>query len=358
MAPRKWLVDFEVISDAALSDKVTEGQIIFEGHPPGSYTAQVRNFKTSPGTLDPILSVQIILDGEGLESTREKATDHLLELLDCLTLTFNISFKRHKTKRLIDWTPGLVQRECFIFREFADPNTPYPILNEDYLKSVALFLHCDKDESLGLAMRWYRRALIADASEETFQYFWFALEILAERGKGNVLVPDRCPQCRTPLLCETCGKISEHHPYPKQAIEQLIKIIVKGDPEKFFEIIQRIRHSLLHGESVKNIEKQQKVNVSNMRDSLGRVVWMAILNQVKNCAKNVKDGDGFSFVQTNTYSSYSPGVAVHAVLTANRAGANPQNPKIEDFPFPPFQVSLMVREKEDSTQEHEHKPID
>ncbi|GAG13447.1 unnamed protein product, partial [marine sediment metagenome] len=188
-------------------------------------------------------------------------------------------------------------------------------------------------------------------------YFWFALEILAEHEKGDSLVSDKCPHCQNPLFCQTCNKITQHRPYPKQAIEALIKATVTGDSDKFYEITQKIRHSLLHGESREKIEREQKVKFGKISNNLGRIVWTVLFNQLRKNLKSAKKNDKFCIIQPSTYSKYILGVMAHTVLTA-RGGSDPENPKIEDFPYPPFNVSMLTREKIDSVEEMEHKPIE
>ena len=359
MSLRKWLADFEVISEVSLASNISESGITFQGNPPGAYIVQIKNLESTPGIIDPTLSVQIILDGEEWEEAYDRAIKHLLEILDCLTLTFNSRIKRRKSRRMINWTPGLVQRECILFQEFADPNIPYPIFNDSYLKTVNFFLHCKKDETLTLAIRWYRKALMAETTAETFQYFWFALETLAERDKPDIRVPDLCPKCRKPLYCEDCKKVPEHRPYPKQAIEALIKSVVKGNFEQFFDMSQKIRHALMHGENIQNFGKENNVDINKVRDDLGKVVWGAIFNQIGKCERESKIEAELPFFTKTSYSRQRPGVAIVAKITATRLGADILNPKIEDFAFPPFNVSMMVRDKEDSFEgEREHKPID
>jgi len=353
---KKWLVDFEIISHVALSNELA-GQALFFEAPDGGFTAQVSDLKTKLGTLDPILTIQIILEEDGWESAEEKGTECLLKFLDCLALTLNTTFKRRRTRRVIDWTPGLKSRECKLYQQFSDPNRPLPILNEEHLKSVSLFLQSDTDEALGLAMRWYRLALISELPEEAFQYFWFALEILAEREKSNILVPDKCPICQNPLFCQTCNKTAQHRPYPKQAIEELIKVTVTGQPDQFYEIMQKIRHALLHGESREKIERAQKIKLEKNKDDLGRVVWTILFNQLRKNLKEAKKEDKFCILQPSSYSEYTLGVVAHAVLTAPK-NSDPENPKIEEFPYPPFNVSMLTREREDSVDEQEHKPIE
>lgn len=352
---KKWLVDFEVISDVALAEGQSE---VFDFiAPDNSYSAQLRNLKTKPGTPEPLLGIQIILEGENWESAYDRSLDHLLKFLDCAALTLNAVFKRHRTRRVIDWTPGIKQRECILFQEFANPNRPLQIINMDHLKSISLFLQCDSDESLSLAMRWYRRALISDMPEEAFQYFWFALEILAEREKPGGLVSDKCPKCHESLLCPKCNDTPEHRPYPKQAIEALIKSTVRGNPDEFFEKIQKVRHALLHGESSRKIEEELKVDFGKIRDQIGKVVWTALFNQLRKNLKDAKDGDKFCILQPVTFGNYEMGFTANMVVSAPH-NSDFDNPKIEDFPYPPVNVTMLVRESLESVVEEEVKPLE
>jgi len=352
---KKWLVDFEVISYITIAKGQNE---VFDFvAPDNSYSAQIRNLKTKQGTPEPLLNIQIILDAEDWESAYNKSIDHLLKFLDCMALTLNAVFKRHRTRRVIDWTPGRKERECILFQTFANPNCPQQLINNEHLKSVSLFLQCDRDESLGLAMRWYRRALISDMPEEAFQYFWFALEILAEREKPAGLVSDKCHRCREPLFCKKCNEIPKHHPYPKQAIQALIKSSVRGNPDKFFEMVQKVRHALLHGESSHRIEKDIKTDFGKIRDLIGKVVWTALFNQLRKNLKDTKDVDKFCILQQMSYDNYEVGLTVDMLVFAPE-NSDINNPKIDDFPYPPVNVTMLVRESMDSVVEEEHKPLE
>lgn len=350
---RKWLVDFEVISDMALAK---DKDVLSFVAPDGSYSMQIRDLKTTPGATEPLLSIQIILDGEDWESTYNKSVEYLLKFLDCATLTFNATFKRHRTRRVIDWTFGLKQRDYILFQQFPDPNYPLAIISTDHLKSISLFLQCNRDKSLDLAMRWYRKAVMADMSEEAFQYFWFALEILAEREKPASSVPDKCPKCHGPLSCTKCGEIPKHRPYRKQSIEILIKATVSGNPDKFFETVQKVRHALLHGESRRKIESEQKIELGKVTDFLGKAVWTALFNQLRKNLKNTKDEDRFCILQPTTYSNYEMGVNTHMRIGTPASSIN--DPKIEDFTYPPVTITMLASEDEKHTNEKEFKPLE
>jgi hypothetical protein len=66
-----------------------------------------------------------------------------------------------------------------------------------------------------LSMRWWARGVSASPTWYQFQFFWYALEILAEHVKPADAVADRCPACPGELYCRECDKVPDASAVPK-----------------------------------------------------------------------------------------------------------------------------------------------
>lgn len=331
---RKWIVDFEVEAHVVLRK---EQPCLEYKSPDGEYVVQLRNYKVDPGIEAPLLSVQLILERENADAAIEDAKDKLRLFLDTLACITSSQWKIRRVIRAIDWTPGVAgERNCKQVKDFPDPNLPVFAVGNEHLDTLRLLMMKPMDPDLRLALRWFARGVNVDYPDERFQCFWFALEILAERGKAPEMVPDRCPTCRAELFCPACQKISLHKPYPKQAIQQLLEKRVKGDWLKLFTILDKVRNSLLHGDYPDEIEKTLSINLIAVTDHLGKVVWAALISSFSLPAGTHK----FSFIQPKTFSHMK--LSMLADLSIGSSQADPNNPKIEDFTE--VQVDMMVGE--------------
>lgn len=291
----KWLADYEVESHLSIANN--DLKLTFK-HPTDLYEIHIKNLDVKPPVEKPLLSVQVILESEKIDSVAEKSREYLKLFLNVLSLITNIKYSIHRIIRIVDWTPRLEMRDCHQYHTAPDPYRPVPLLDERMLASVHTLMRNDISEDLRRALRWFSLGVGANYTDEQFQYFWFALEVLAEKDKKPDKVPDKCPKCKNPLFCDTCKETPMHRPYPNQAIEQLIKRVVRGTPENLHELLSKVRHALLHGDDIDEIEKSFPVNLSQLVDVLGQTVWAALLSSFKAPPERAK----LEFLKTNTYS--------------------------------------------------------
>lgn len=316
----KWIADYEVESHLSL---VKNDLKLKYKDPNNFYEVHVKNLKVKPPIEKPLLSVQVIVDCDAIDSVAEKSKEYLKLFLNILSLVTNTKFFIRCLNRIIDWTPGLDMRDCHQFLSSPDPDIPRPLLDDRILKSVNTLMRNDITDDLRRALRWFSRGVGADYLEEQFQYFWFSLETLAEKDKAPTKVPDQCPNCKSPLYCKTCNETPMHRPYPKQAIEQLIKKVVKGDPEKLYDMLTEVRHALLHGNDTDEIEKSLPVDMSQLVDNLGQTVWTALINSFNVPPRT----SSLTFLRTNTYSHRE--LVIKTVMRVG-SGSRKDEPQIED----------------------------
>jgi len=336
MEKNKYLLDFEVEAHACLKENLER---IISSHPNGEYEVHISNLVVSRGVDRPLLSIQIIVPGDDIENVKDFGVSKLKEYLHYLTFATNMSFRIHKLIRIIDWSPGLRERCCIQFEHFPGSELPYPLLEEEYFKSIETLQKANIDTAFKRALKWFANGVGAEYLDDQFQYFWYVIELLAQLHKEAKKVNDLCPKCRKPLFCEECGTYPTHRPYPKQAIQQLIEKIVSDNPLEFFEITNEIRNALMHGDSIEEIEKLRNFELSKIVDSLGSVAWMAILNTFRGSFKEAPSAAKLCFLETNMYSHQVLTAAVHHIVYSG----NPDEPILSELTKP--KISMVYHEK-------------
>jgi hypothetical protein len=234
------LADFEV--DADLSVKVS-GDILNFDHPVGTYQLRLRAGESSDGEAAPHLRVELIFDASDLTSAKEVALDHLADALNFLSLVTGSRFEYRQLLKLVDWRPHLSERNAHVFASFDPDHEPKPLLSQKHLLSIQNIIASGPQSEIVRAMRWFRLGVASDSIEESFQFFWFAVEIVASCSKPLGKVHDKCPKCGGMLYCEACNDHPKHRPYPKQAIRELIDSIVGKKGKNFFNAFDKARNT-------------------------------------------------------------------------------------------------------------------
>jgi len=112
----------------------------------------------------------------------------------------------------------------------------------------------------------------------------------------------------------------------------------------------------MHGELRSEIERKLKINFDHVRDLLGRVVLISILNALRKNAKDI-DGEGkYKILIHKTYTKF--GVQSVAAIQMGPKDTDPNSPKLKDYPYPPLTVTLQTSADESFGQHTDHSPID
>ena len=156
-------------------------------------------------------------------------------------------------------------------------------------------------------------------AEEQFQYFWFAVENIAEMTKSVEKVPDQCPKCSAPLFCTACNEVPLHRPYAKQAIMALIKSVVTDAPEAAYARLSKVRHMLLHGDTKEAIEVDIEGTLAEHVDLVARVAFAAIVNALKIQGK----GQPLRFLEPSEYANKTATMVVRGRI------GSPPSPAID-----------------------------
>lgn len=301
--------------------------------PTDSFTLTLANADHDISLPKSVLSAHLIFEAPSFENTREIAFKKIAEAMNFLTFATNRKFSVVLLKRIIDWTPGIVDRQAIIFVETPEWDVAEPQLDEKFVNTAQCLLAMSSDSEQQEAMRWYRRAIQAEVLEEQFSYFWFALEIIAERLKGSEKVPSKCPHCNGPLYCEVCNKQPVHARYAGEAIKLLIERVHPKDSDEVFKTLQKIRHTLAHGGRISHVIGDLPCSEEQALNKLAFVTWNAI-----SLMFNKPDPDPSAPLDFGYVDNFARRKIVGSAHMVFGRGGDPNNPDIKDFPKVDFSV--------------------
>lgn len=270
------IANYEIESEISV---VSDGVRLKLQDPKGQFQAYIKNIVRNDYSTPFLLSLQIIFEAPGLMEAKGLAEDKLVECLNMLAFATAASVKRRRTRHIVDCTPASGMRDCLVWADSVGHEDPNPFLNESIIASIEHLLAFDPPPAVRRALRWYRIGIHASVPEDQFQYFWFALEILAEYQKSPKKVEDQCPKCRSPLYCESCKAHPKHRPYVKQAIRALIQVAEKACDEETLEALDKARNALMHGAILKEVENKLPQSGVDIVDVLGRILFKALVHQ-------------------------------------------------------------------------------
>lgn len=333
---KRFLCDFEIESHGCLaeSEKVIKSTL-----PTSDVEIHFKNHSVDPGVDRPLLSVQVILSSESLEAARAESKSFLKGYLDYLCFVANLPLRIHKQIRVVDWTPGLKERECHQFERFPGSQLPYPVLQDDIFESVKSLLQVNVSPVLLRAMKWFSAGVNGEYSDVQFQFFWLAIELVAQLNKNIEPVNDKCPKCQKPLYCHDCDDYPKHRPYQKQAIKQLFDRTFTKGSEELFDISNIIRNAIAHGDDLTAIEIERNFLVSDIVNHLGQFAWTALLNEFLKTPEAREVVGKLNFLQPNMYSNKTLSITAHLLVYSS----DPDHPKLSEVAKP--EVSLVFPEK-------------
>lgn len=330
----RWLMKFEVEAHLGVESKVP--RLIFK-HPTDRYEVHLENNQMEPGCEVPLLNAFLLFDSETLQVADNAGKNIFEKFLDFLVATTGMRFRIKRRVCLFDWSPGVEQRDGYVYQHFADPNFPQLLLNPQIASVVESLLVSDVDPELMQALHWFAAAVSAELSDEQFELFWFTIETLARYSRSKEKVPDLCARCREPLYCRKCQEVSTHRPYPTQAIAQLFAQHVPNDADCVFRMASAMRHALLHGDEVARVEKEYGLQLSQLSDLVGQVAWVALFSALARRTAQDKPIH-FELFKPSTFLHYRV-IAKARIGFHSPAG---REPEFTDIPIP--KLDLIVRD--------------
>jgi hypothetical protein len=330
------LADYRVASELLLIPNEKKLSYL---HPDGLYQVDLANAPAASGD-DENLSVQVIVSAPDIKSAAELTERYSKEFLRLLAFITSTSFGVARKICLIDWTPGIFEREALQYSKHLEEG-PIKALSSNLLATAKMLHQWGLSPTLTTALRWYSSGVSSKTMEDQFQLFWFVVEHIAVSTKGPELVADKCQKCRGELYCDNCKEISKHRPFEKQAIEMLLT--KTGVPEQLVDDLFYVRNNLMHGEPRENIEASIKSRDANLEfhkivDIIGKIAWTVILNTFAKPPGQHQP----EFLQVSTYVDWKRSMTAHMIIGV---GGNPNNPQIEDVRLPT--ISLIPHAKEE-----------
>ena len=249
-------------------------------HPKGLFRARLRNIVRNDFSTPFLLTLHIYFEAAGLDVAHDVAEERLVDCLNMLVLVTGCRFSSHRIRQIVDATPSVgAIRSLHMWSDSIGHEDPTPVLDDELTETASHLLSYDVPLPLRRAMSWYRHGVNSTVPDDQFQYFWFALEIVAVYKEATEKVNDKCPVCRSPLYCETCNDHPKHWPYEKQKIRALMQAVDKECDESRLELLAKARNTLMHGGTLRDIEGNLHEPREEIVDTLGKIVFMALVNE-------------------------------------------------------------------------------
>lgn len=320
------LAEFVLDSDLCLASN--DSPLILRG-PGGKFTLTLSN-ADKPAELNTVVLVaQLTFEAEAFDrKLKDVAYSKLTNILNTLAFTTSRKFSVVRLRRLIDWTPGLAERDALIYHDTPEWDLAEPALDQKFMDTAERLLAMNSGADQNAAMRWYRLALQAGVLEEQFSYFWFALEIAAETMKGTEKIPSKCPRCQAKLFCETCKDYPLHRRYVGEAIQQVVETVHPENAGEIFKTLQLIRHTLMHGGRIASIQGRLPCTDQEAVNKLALVTWRAIERMFSNPDPRPTEPLNFGYCDNLVRRTLSFGVHIKTTLVRG----DPNNPQLADFP--------------------------
>jgi hypothetical protein len=317
----RWLAHYDISSVV----KIT-GPLRYR-HPAGLYEIALEN--GDPETL----VCKMVFEADGIEVASEFAEAEFHKFLHKLAVATSTPYRVKTRHCIIDWTPGVTERDVLIYRNVADDEPIGELLAADLDKALNFVDACNL---LPSAMRWYCARIRATIPEDQFLYFFYAIELVAEHAKSSERVRNRCQKCGGFLKCEDCGDLNEHRPFKTQAIKTLLRKVRVGDTR--LEDLFAIRHGLSHGQSREALEQEIQKRTSDFTfdkavDVIGWAAWNALffVSKVSNGTKIPP------FTHVSSFATHVYKTAIH--LSIQVAG-DPDNPQYNDVVLPNVSITM------------------
>ena len=321
----RFIAQFDLKSDIDMP-------IDIEKHPfrwvDGDCILVIRNVTKKDDERLVTLRCNMEFESQGLDHAQRDFADRILSLLDIMSLVSHAIFTFERLHKIFDWSATLKVRSGLIFCYDPPEYSPDHVFDKKLIATANLLQQATMDSQILSALRWFRLGILADVSEDQFQKFWFALELLAQYKKGNQKVHDLCPRCQGALYCETCNTYPMHRPYQKQAIESIWREFAP-DQLELFSIMNEARNAVLHGTSPSKIEATTGMPLHEMVDPLARVTWKGLIAEVAAALPKEERPYDLRLSVANTFVKWNLSAAVR-VSTAIPLGPNGA-PDIERF---------------------------
>ncbi len=353
---RRWYSLFSVSSRLQIEKELGELRFI---DPSGEYEALLVNsdktdVKSTEGLPYENLLCRILFYADSIDDAAAKSQLHLRHFLRLITVVTSLPIRQEQHLFVIDWSPGIYMREARQFLK-RQPENAISAITAEVQSSVGLVASLVSQEIQKKVLLWYSAGVNCILPEDQYQYFWFAIEAVAELTKPTNKVSDKCQICKGDLVCSACGKTSSHRPFAKQSIEHLFRTV--GVDDKIAKAFFKIRNLLLHGVSREEIEFSiqsspeypENFEFHKAVDRLGEICWVAI---VRNFNSVGHTGELF-FLRPSTFVDWKLIAKVNINIGV---GGDVNNPKFSDLHMP--EIAWKFGDSDEKLGEYDNKVDD
>lgn len=152
------VANYEIKTECSV---VADGLVLRIKHPKGLYRGRIQNIPRQVYTTPFLLSLHLYFDAPTLGEAQDIADDLLADCLNMLAFTTGSRFQRHRTRQIVDATPGIAGRSVLMWGDSIEYEDPEPLLDEDTARAIERLLEFDIPPAIRRAMRWYRLGINA-----------------------------------------------------------------------------------------------------------------------------------------------------------------------------------------------------
>ncbi|WBY06345.1 hypothetical protein PIB19_12030 [Sphingomonas sp. 7/4-4] len=296
-------------------------------HPTGDFSATIRNNPDALPFAKRSLIIEIEFEVESLNDAREMALDHLAVLQNALSLATGARISDAIVIRAIDWTPGVEMRDARYYHT-SQATLSFSALDSALMDTVERLVAVHDDEVSQSVMRWYRLGMRSQIAEEQFSYFWFAIEIVAEKLKEAGKIAPPCPKCSSDLFCPACNETPLRRRFGTEAIADLIRDVAPttADVDELTKTLFKIRNTLQHGRRIHSIAGSLPCTEEQAVTVLANIAWRAI-DKLADWDKDPRPDNTLNFVLIEDVVHKAMVVSA-AVQIGLMSGGDPNDPDL------------------------------
>jgi len=269
----QFVANYEVLSDISIFKD--DYWFNLKAH---SYSARIRNIPREDYSSPFLLALEIKFNADDLDASVKTADELMVSCLDILAFTTGARILKQGIKQIVSECQVKGMNDCLFWTDDINHKDPQPIINSQLISTLNTLLSSSIPSPVRKALHWFRMGLYSKTPDDQFQYFWFALEIIATSEKSKEKVNDLCPQCRGNLFCQQCNKHPTHKPYVKDKIFSLMKLANNSLSDETIKMLGDVRNWLMHGSELSDFMSVEEP--LKQVDLLGRTAFAVMLMKI------------------------------------------------------------------------------
>lgn len=321
---------------------LAEGQEeISLANPKRAFEVKIRNNPKAGPFAKEALIAEMLFETPDLDAAKDIALDLMAVVLNALGKVTGGRFEFVNVTRIIDWTPGLIDRQArYFIKTRAAPSSPF--LDHALAGTAERVMAMFNDEVSQTVLRWYRLGMRAQGPEEQFMYLWFAIEVTAGAQKEPGKIAVTCPKCQSNLFCQTCDSTPTRRRFETEAIKDLIwKVSPPNvDNQEIYETLIKIRNTLHHGRRLYSILHELPCTVEQALHVTAQIAWRGITHLADNDA-DPRPEDPLTFIKLEDVINRD--MVVGLTVETRFEKSDPNAPKLSDAPA--IEMNFVINEK-------------